>query len=114
MGWIEERVAVADPNRIDVFDGPDGRAIHVIGEHDLGTAPALLLAIAAVAAEGHPFVVDLSEATFIDSTVLRALIHGESQPVPMTVVAPEGGVPRRVLEIAGLDRVLTLSAAAAR
>ncbi len=83
--------------------------ISVIGEHDLSTSPDLLAAIGAGAGEHAALVVDLTAATFVDSTVLRALIHGSTQAGSFTVVAPPGGFPRRVLEISGIGVNVTVA-----
>lgn len=51
------------------------------GEHDVSTLPQLREALAAVSADSCPLVViDLSQATFIDVAVVRALI-GAGQAV---------------------------------
>jgi anti-anti-sigma factor len=77
------------------------------GEHDLGTVPQVREALGAAATDGKAIVVDLSAATFVDSSILGALLEarrtaldagrgfavacsGESEPV------------RRVLEVTGL------------
>lgn len=78
------------------------------GEHDLYTAPALQDQIAAVFEEGGPFVVDLTPATFIDSSVLRVLLQArreaDEKGLGFAVSLGEGEAPgvRRVLEVTGL------------
>jgi anti-anti-sigma factor len=47
------------------------------GEHDIGTEPALADALAEASAHSH-VVVDLSDCTFIDSTVIASLIKHAS------------------------------------
>jgi anti-sigma B factor antagonist len=44
------------------------------GEHDVYTAPAVTGKIESCLVEGVPVVVDLTGASFIDSSILRALI----------------------------------------
>lgn len=44
------------------------------GEHDVYTAPAVTGRIDSCLSEGIPVVVDLTGASFIDSSILRALI----------------------------------------
>jgi len=44
------------------------------GEHDVYTAPAVTGKIEACLSAGKPIVVDLTGASFIDSSILRALI----------------------------------------
>jgi anti-anti-sigma factor len=86
------------------------------GEHDLSTAAALQDAISAVLAS-HPRVVfDLSATRYIDSTILTTLVNQKKLLAErMRVVAPPGGLARRILEVSGLAELLgtetTLSAA---
>ncbi len=46
------------------------------GEHDLSTQPRLRARIDEALAAGMSVVIDLSEAEFIDSTVVAAILHG--------------------------------------
>ena len=81
------------------------------GEHDLGTVPQVREALGAAATDGKAIVVDLCSATFVDSSILGALLEarrtaldagrgfavacsGESEPV------------QRVLEVTGLAEEL--------
>jgi anti-anti-sigma regulatory factor len=57
-------------------------------------------------AGGSRIVCDLSEASFIDSTVLAAMIDGsasarEQEDDEFVVVARPGSVPRRLVNLAG-------------
>lgn len=98
----------ATPVRFDV----DEVIVEVRGELDTATAPLLQdLLDQLMAAGARRVVVDLSEATFVDSTGLGALLsahrrmqadHGQlvlSQPLPAT---------RRLLELTALDRVFAV------
>jgi anti-sigma B factor antagonist len=78
------------------------------GEVDLYTAPELEQALAGPLAEGtSQLVVDLSEATFVDSTALHVLLRAARQLDPDTgeliVVVPDPNV-RKVFEINGVGR----------
>jgi anti-sigma B factor antagonist len=78
------------------------------GEVDLYTAPELERALAGPLAEGTArLVVDLSEATFVDSTTLHVLLRAARQldreAGELIVVAPDANV-RKVFEITGLNR----------
>ena len=87
----------------------DGYAvISVTGEHDLSTAPDLRSRLDELIDGGVATVVDLSAATFVDSSVLGAILDGRRQ-------ADEGGIGfavaqspngadavTRVLDITGL------------
>jgi anti-anti-sigma regulatory factor len=58
-------------------------------------------------------VVDLTDTTFIDSAVLRALVDGHRAAVSMSVagltaVAPPGSVPARLLDLVQAADVLAI------
>lgn len=86
--------------------------VAVSGEADLRVAGDLREQLHAVMDE-HPsaVVVDLSEATLVDSTVLGVLVgtlkRMRSRGGHFRVVSP-GGEIRRVLELTSLDRVFSL------
>jgi anti-anti-sigma factor len=78
------------------------------GDLDLRTAPDLCARLGAH--RGHRVVADLTEVRFCDSSGLRALV-GEASETRyaggrLTVVAPEGGAVRRLLELTGLTELL--------
>lgn len=79
--------------------------VALLGEHDLSTADAVRGAIDDVFASGSTVVLDLSDASFIDSTVVAAMIEAhdraqEQENDEIVVVARPGSVPRRVLDLA--------------
>jgi anti-anti-sigma factor len=57
-------------------------------------------------------VVDLTAVTFVDSSTLNALVRGQralgDRGISMSVVAPLGGIVRRVLDIAHLTDTLNV------
>ena len=78
------------------------------GEVDLYTAPELERVLAGPLAEGTArLVVDLSEATFVDSTALHVFLRAARQldrdAGELIVVVPDPSV-RKVFEITGVDR----------
>ena len=86
-------------------------AVH--GEHDIATAPGLRAAIEEGLAGAQHVVVDLTPATFVDSTVLGVLLgareRAQEEELGYAVVfEPAGGDPavRRILEVTGLDGLL--------
>ena len=101
-----------DPNRIEVDRSGDGVAVVVvIGEHDVYTAPSLRDQIQSVLKEQRPFVIDLTPATFVDSSVLRVLLEARRQAqeegLGFAVALGEGeaeGV-RRILDVTGLMKI---------
>lgn len=82
------------------------------GEIDLYTAPEFKERVSSVinAGKSH-LVVDLSDATFIDSTTLGVLVGAEKQlrgsDGAVVLVCPERSI-RKVFEITGLDRVFAM------
>jgi len=82
------------------------------GEVDLYTAPELERALAGPLMEGTTqLVVDLSEATFVDSTALHVLLRAARQldreAGELIVVVPDPNV-RKVFEITGVDRFFSV------
>jgi anti-sigma B factor antagonist len=99
-------------NRIAV-DRADGVAVMIVeGEHDVYTAPSLNERLDVLLTEGLPFVIDLTEATFVDSSVLRVLLEARRRAdergigFAVALSTDEKGPVRRVLDITGLVPVL--------
>jgi anti-sigma B factor antagonist len=86
------------------------------GEHDIYTAPALRERMYGVIEEGRPLVVDLTGATFVDSSILGALLGARRRAheagVGFAVCCAEGIDPgvRRILDVTGLMPVLPVLA----
>src|SRR5215218_5605394 len=70
-----------DANPI-VLDDAAGDVVVVVveGEHDIYTAPALRDRLDEAIGRGGGIVVDLTGATFVDSSVLGALLGARSRP----------------------------------
>ena len=89
-------------------------ALHA--DHDLSTADSLRTAIDALRQEGRPIVVDLSQATFVDSAVLGILVGEHDQAkaagLPFTIVLgdPPSHSVQRLIELTRIDTVLTVVA----
>ena len=112
-------VRAAMDARTIALDESHGDVLFVVvrGEHDIYTAPALrdrldqaLSGVTESGARQKPVgvVVDLSSATFLDSSILGALLEARRQALEKTVGyvvclgdSPEPGV-QRILEITGL------------
>jgi len=89
-------------------DASGAPLLWVSGEIDLATSDRLTSAISAAATAGtRRLVLDLSGATFIDSSGVRALITATEVAPSVTVRAPSQ-VVLRVLEITGADQVLSI------
>jgi anti-sigma B factor antagonist len=101
----------ANPIVIDATAG-DVIVITIEGEHDIYTAPTLRERLDEALTSGDGVVVDLTAATFVDSSILGALLDARRQAQERTrgfVVAlgpdMEPGV-QRILDITGLIPVL--------
>ena len=79
------------------------------GEHDMATTAEIAVALA-VAAGCPSILVDVSDTTFIDSTVIGALMRASKlareSAGALAVVVPSGGSARRGLELAGVEGLL--------
>lgn len=102
-----------DANPIQIDDTPgDVMVVVVRGEHDIYTAPTLRERLDDALQRGGGIVVDLTGATFVDSSVLGALLDARRRAheagrgfVVCVGDQVEPGV-RRILDITGLVPVL--------
>src|SRR3954462_14802283 len=102
-----------DAEPIRLGDSPGDVVIVVVeGEHDIYTAPTLRERLDEALGRGGGIVVDLTAATFVDSSVLGALLDARRRAIEAGqgyVVcvgdAVEPGV-QRILDITGLVPVL--------
>ena len=87
--------------------GEDIFVISLAGEHDLYTAPKVQEALRGVIAAGaRTIVVDLTETTFLDSTMLHALLsaRNELRDGGRLLLVTNDETVKRAFEIAGIDR----------
>jgi len=87
----------------------------ISGEHDLSTAPSLRRRIDNLLEDGTSTVIDLSSATFIDSSILGAILEGRRRAAEaglgFAVVHCDGAeAVDRVLEVTGLRTELPVHA----
>ena len=87
----------------------------ISGEHDLSTAPNLRRRLDSLLNEGTPTVIDLSPATFIDSSILGVILDGRRRAadagIGFAVVHANGAdAVDRVLEVTGLRAELPVHA----
>jgi len=80
------------------------------GDHDVATQPSLREQLALVTDAGGPIVVDLSRATFIDSTVIAALALAanvdKQTSSPLSLVAPTNYVGTRMVDLVGVGSTI--------
>jgi anti-sigma B factor antagonist len=106
-----------ESNRIELDRNNDGVVVVVVtGEHDVYTAPSLRDQIQSVIEEKAPFVIDLTPATFVDSSILRVLLEARRQAeesgLGFAVALGNGEGPgvRRILQVTGLMNVFPVLA----
>jgi len=85
--------------------------VELSGEHDLSTSPAVRAELDRVLADGGSVVVDLSQVSFIDSSVVGVLLNAHRSATgllgqTLVVVAPPAGTPARLLDFIGAQSVL--------
>ena len=94
----------------DVRTEAAGERVEVVvmsGEHDLGTVSQVREALDAAGGDGKAVLVDLSSATFVDSSILGALLEArrvarEGDRGFAVACSGEAEPVRRVLEVTGL------------
>src|SRR5262249_23856409 len=90
--------------------------VGVHGEHDVYTAPSLPEQLSSLLEDGNPVVVDLTPATFIDSSILGVLLGGlrraREHESGFALVIGEASEPtvRRIFEVTGLFPVFPVFA----
>jgi anti-anti-sigma factor len=86
--------------------------VHLAGELDIGTAPALAEALQSLERPCERIILDLTSLEFIDSTGLRLAVveHGRSNMDGFEfVIAGATGPVLKVLRLTGLDVTLPLA-----
>jgi anti-sigma B factor antagonist len=89
--------------------------VTISGEHDLSTAPKLRRELERLLDEGVAMVVDLSHATFIDSSILGVILdvrrRAAEAKIGFAVARSNGsGAVDRVLDVTGLRSELPVHA----
>lgn len=106
-----------DPNAKSLLDlsvqGGADTVIHISGDLDPATAPALEAALADAVADPavSTVAVDLSELTFLDSSGLRVFVVARetmrARGAAFTLRSPSANV-RRLLDVTGLGEVIEI------
>jgi anti-anti-sigma regulatory factor len=79
----------------------------VAGEHDLSTAPRLEHALRKIERHGTDVIIDFSEATFVDSSWLRAMLAHSAKPSEaVVIVAPPATPPRRLFDLVQVGKAV--------
>lgn len=95
------------------MDAVDGFSVITLrGESDAFAAPRVRSDLATALGSEAPLVVDLTQATFIDSTIVGVLLEGladcEKRERPLLLLLPDDAAPEvhRLFEITGLAALL--------
>jgi anti-sigma B factor antagonist len=80
--------------------------LELAGEYDVSTAPDIDAAFAPIEASGTTVVVEFAQASFVDSSVVGALINRSRSGETLLVVAPRGSAVRRTLDLTGVTDAL--------
>ena len=95
-------------NRVEVswYDA-DVAIVTLVGEHDLATSKTLWDELERVVRAREAVIVDLSEAEFIDSSVLSTLLNADrlacQRGLCVTLQLATARPVERILEVSGLD-----------
>jgi anti-anti-sigma factor len=89
---------------VSVVVGDDGPVVYLTGEFDLANRSKLTQRLRSLQTTG-PVVIDLSAVTFLDSSIIGALIGIHASGLNFTIRGA-GGSTRRSLEILGVPDVL--------
>lgn len=93
---------------IDVRAEPgDVIVLTLIGDHDLATKPSLVAELATLAPEAA-VVIDLTRCTFVDSTVIGAILNTRQPDRPRVslVLPPDTSYVVRALSVLGVRDLL--------
>jgi anti-anti-sigma factor len=101
-----------DENRVQVTEvAKHVWVVALLGEHDLSTADEVAAVISGVFHAGSNLVLDLSGASFIDSTVAAAVMRAQDRvdthdQDELVVVAPIDSPARRTLDLVGIGEAV--------
>jgi anti-sigma B factor antagonist len=94
----------------------DGLSIvRLLGEHDLASQRLLATKLATLIESGNPLVFDVTRATFMDSTVVHAVLRARSalaaRSVPVALVVSDSAPAgiRKLIELASADTSLVIA-----
>lgn len=94
---------------------PNVGVVALRGEHEAFGAERLALQLTTLQEEGCALVIDLTDTTFIDSSIVSVLLRARdaarTYDVPLVLVIHEatGWAVRRMFEVTGLDGEFTVA-----
>jgi anti-anti-sigma factor len=86
------------------------RTLHLTGEYDVVNCRELEDAIAEACLESDNVVIDFTDVRYIDSAAISALLRcfKRFEGTKISIIAPPGPGPRRVLDLVGLGSVIPI------
>lgn len=101
---LSEVAVDATAGSIEVTGDGTTLVLHLTGEFDLANQHVLAARLGSLRQQGQPVVVDLSAATFIDTTVINALVAAHRDGLEIAIRGA-AGTQRRALEVLGIPDV---------
>jgi len=86
--------------------GPSLWVLELAGEHDLATAPVVDAAFSRIGVTGTTVLVEFTQTSFIDSTVVGALVKRSRAGETLLLVVPRSSAARRTLDLVGITDLL--------
>jgi anti-anti-sigma factor len=96
--------------RVNIRRVPAAVIVELAGEHDLSTHGDVERALMEIAS-GEACIIDLSSATFIDSSILAVLVQATARDgacASTIVVAPQDSAAVRLFDITGATTLVTV------
>jgi anti-sigma B factor antagonist len=109
MGYLRQEQPMNDANQpdawLDVETVDDARVVSFHGEHDISTVDLVRERLRDAALSDGVIIIDLADATFIDSSVAGALLEAYRRDTPprMRFVLAAGTPPRELFTVLGFD-----------
>ena len=90
---------------LDIESVDDARVVAFHGEHDISTVDLVRERLREATAGDGVIIIDLADATFIDSSVAGALLEAYRRETPsrMRFVVASGTPPRELFTVLGFD-----------
>lgn len=107
------RIPVREPRAIETEVRGDVILVLLSGEHDASTAEAIREFLSAAAARASGVALSLADVTFIDSSVIHALVIGDRKlrehDRRLGVYAMPGSIADRTLQLCRLNQALVFA-----
>lgn len=92
---------------VTIDKSDDVLTVQIAGEVDSSNAQRIGELITAAESGARACIIDLTLLTYLDSAALTMLHRFAQMPTPLLLVTPAGSRATRLIEIGGLDTILT-------